>query len=333
MPQEVRRRKQRTIQYEANNKVPATMSRGMVYREVYLRLTGTLTLLASKNLQASILQGDEWAVVKRIDLVANNTDVLRSFSGNQLWWLNYFLYGVPPEITPAMGAEGANPAFDSTLIIPLWMPRSFRSLDTALDARELSDLKLEVTWGDYEDICADATGFTVEPDLEIHSLESFNVKGPFSQWRIYAIEKEITANNAQFQVQLPVGPMYRGFLINTTDAGKDDGDVINNFKMKSGSTIYADIPEDVLDHIDRLRASVVRFWDDGGGVYDPLRRGSTYNDLDGWYFYDHVTDGFLTECIDTLGFSEFELELDVTVGGGTTKLFVLPLQVIPVRRK
>jgi len=83
--------------------------------------------------------------------------------------------------------------------------------------------------------------------------------------------------------------------------------------------------------VDRLRASVVRFWDDGGGVYDPLKRGSTYNSIAGWYYYDHVTDGYLSEAIDTLGFSEFTLELDVTVGAGTTKAFVLPLQIIPIR--
>jgi len=338
MGQQVRRRKQGNVLYQANSKVSMSLSRGMIFRELYLKLTGNVTPVnAAGNSQALTLIGDEWGIVKRIDLIANNTDVLRSISGNQLWWLNYFMYGVPPDVTPVLGDDTAVAVpFISHLILPLWMPRSLRPMDTALDARELSDLKIEVTWGTFTDIQAAATAFAVDPVLEVHSLESFGAKGPFSQWRVYAIEKEITATNAQFQVQLPVGPMYRGFLMNFTDAGKDDNAVLNNFKIKSGTTVFADIPALLLQECDRLRMSCSRFWDDdqiGVQRYDGLRRGTTYNNLEGWFFYDHVTDGYLSESIDTLGFSEFELELDVTIGAGTTKVFILPLQIIPVRGK
>jgi len=336
MGQQVRRRPQGNVQFQANSKVSISLSRGMIYRELYLKLRGIPTLPAVGNSQAATLIGDEWGIVKRIDLIANNTDVLRSLSGNQLWWLNYFMYGVPPDVTPGIGDEAtADPPFASHLVLPLWMPRSLRPMDTALDARELSDLKLEITWGQYTDINATATAWATDPVLEVHSLESFGAKGPFSQWRMYAIEKTIAATAAQFQVQLPVGPMYRGFLMNFTDAGKDANDILNNFKLISGTTVFADIPALLLNECDRLRLSCSRFWDDGvaAGVYDHLRRGSTYNSLEGWYFYDHVTDGYLSESIDTLGFSEFELELDVTVGAGTTKAFILPLQIVPVRGK
>jgi hypothetical protein len=333
MPQQVRRRKQVNVNYESNSKVSERLSRGMVYRELYIRLKGAATTTAGNNTKANTARGDEWGVIKRIDIIANNTDVIRSISGNELWWLNYFFFGKIPFITAALGdGATANPPFDSTLILPFWMPRSLRPMDTALDARELSDLKIEITWGAYTDVNSAATAWTTEPVVEVHSLESFNVKGPFSQWRIYTIEKEITATNAQFQVQLPVGPMYRGFMFATTDAGVDDADIINNMKIKSGTTIYADIPQDILFQADAIRRGDPRSWDSTAEGYDSLRRG-TPNGLGGWLFYDHVTDGYLTEAIDTLGFSEFELELDVTVGAGTTKLYVSPLQVIPVRGK
>jgi len=335
MGQQVRRRKQGNVDYQANSKVSLSLSRGMIYRELYLKLSGDTLAAIAENTQALTLQGDEWGIIKRIDLIANNTDVLRSISGNQLWWLNYFLYGVPPHVTPRVGDGVADPDFESYLVLPLWMPRSLRPMDTALDARELSDLKLEITWGSETDIFATcALGWTTEPVLEVHSLESFGAKGPFSQWRVYAIEKTITATEAQFQVQLPVGPMYRGFLMNFTDAGKDANDILNNFKIISGTTVFADIPANLLHRADRTRMSCSRFWHDAIlGVYDGLRRGTTYNSLEGWFFYDHVTDGYLSESIDTLGFSEFELELNVTVGAGTTKVFILPLQIVPVRGK
>lgn len=343
MGQQVRRRPQGNVLYQANSKVSIPLSRGMIYRDIYFKYYGNVTPVnAAGNTQALTLHGDEWGVVKRIDLIANNTDVLRSLSGNQLWWLNYFLYGVPPNVIPVLGdATAVAIPWTSFLVLPLWMPRSLRPMDTALDARELSDLKLEVTWGDYTDIQAAATAFAVDPVLEVHSLESFGAKGPFSQWRVYAIEKAIAATAAQFQVQLPVGPMYRGFLMNFTEgAGAAIADapaalpILNNFKLISGTTVFADIPASLLNVCDRLKQSCSRFWDDAAaaGLYDGLRRGTTFNSLEGWYFYDHVTDGYLSESVDTLGFSEFELELDVTAGANS-RVFILPLQIIPVRGK
>jgi hypothetical protein len=350
MSQQVRRRKQKTITYEENSKNAELLGRGMVYRELYLKLAGTITITAGDGESANIKPGDEWGVVKKIELIANNTDTLRSISGNQLWWMNYFMYGVPPVITPGLVAAAATSVpFVSTLILPLWMPRSLRPMDTALDARELSDLKLEITWGDVEDIILDAANtptWAVEPTIQVHSLECYNVSGPFSQWRVYNIQKEISATNAQFQVILPVGPMYRGFILNTTrlvaiggeNVQCDDPAILNNFKMKSGTTIFADVPAAILRQVDSWeRSSIINPLDSqvGGAppvpAYDTLRAGYTANNRGAWYYYDHVTDGYLTESIDTLGFSEFELELDVTVGASTTQINIMPLQIIPVR--
>ena len=347
MPQQVRRRRQVTVHYDENNVVSERLSRGMVYREIYLYLTGQVDVSAAENIKASVQQGDEWGVVKRIELVANNTDVLRSFSGNQLWWLNRFFYGVSPHITPILGdGATADPAFCSMLVLPLWMPRSIRPMDTALDARELSDLKIQITWGNALDVVDPITGpaWIAEPTLEVHSLECFNVKGPFSQQRVYNITRQVVAADPQFQVTLPVGPMYRGFIINTTH---DDGSgnpidtplCLDNFKIVSGTTVYADVPDFVLQQIDGWeRTSIARPYDSGLGVanagaYDTLRRGDTYNSVNGWYLYDHVTDGYLSESIDTLGFSEFELELNVAIAALTApiQIHIMPIQVIPVR--
>lgn len=360
MAQQVRRRRQKIIQYEENSIVPENLGRGMVYRELYLKLHGSFTPTAAvDHTPDHIMCGDEWGVVKRIQLIANNTDVIKSFSGNELWWLNYFMYGVPPHITPELGDASAAAAipFTSCLILPLWMPRSLRPMDTALDARELSDLKLEITWGDLQDIleidAGAANAWTVEPTIEIHSLESYNVSGPFSQWRVYKIQKTITGVEPQFQVILPVGPMYRGFLINTTqyDAllpgpGQVDAPgVMSNFKILSGSTVFADVPTAILDQIDSWqRSSIINPFDSNAALpavpavaattdYDHMKSGIVSNNRGAWYFYDHVTDGFLTEAIDTLGFSEFSLELNVTNAGFTApvQINILPLQIIPVR--
>lgn len=334
MPQEVRTRPQaKQITFSPNNKVSVSLGRGMVYRELAVRLQGQLAVAAVDNTAAKTLAGDEWAAVKKIEVIANGNDVLKTYSGNALWWFNYTQYGVPPRITPTIGdAATLNPSFDVVLILPFWMPRSISPMDTALDARTLSSLEVAVTWGDYADLNASATGWTSTPTVDIWSLESFNIDGPFSVWRIAPIEKTITAKTSRLQIQLPVGRMFRSFLINTTDAGVDVSTILNNIKIVSGSTVFSDIQcgNTVLQQWQHIRAGISRPFDDGAAAYDDLRRGDA-NDVDGWYDLDLVTDGFLSEALDSLGFSELILECDVNVGVGTTKLTVYPSEITPIR--
>ena len=328
MPQQIRNRNQKTVAYSAGNKVSEDLSRGMVYRELQLTLAGQLTATTANNVYANILRGDEWALVKKIEIIANGTQTIKSLSGASLRWLNFFWFGSSPQISPLLGAGGANPTFESTMILPFWMPRSVRPIDTCLDSRILSDLKVEITWGSHTDIAAAATGFTTAPTLRVDSLEAFGIDGQFAMWRLWEIEKTITATTANYQVQLPVGGMFRGFHMIATDAGVEQGDILNNMKWKSGTTVFADVKDNVLRATAAARYGLPR--EHNGVAYHDNFIGNN-NDYEGNYHYDHVTDGMLTEAIDTAGFSEHELELDVTVGGGTTKLIIIPSQVIPIR--
>lgn len=327
MAQQVRRRKQVDVAFSANNKVSEPLGRGYIYRELYLELTATLD--DPTNAYAAVGLGDEWACVKKVDIVANGTDVIKSISGPMLRWLNFFWYGRFPTVSPALGAGSGDPELRSTLILPFWMPRSVRPIDTALDSRRLSDLKIEITWGDYDDVNGTtATGWITEPTLRVDSLESYGIDGPFANWRLWEIEKTITATTSEYQVQLPVGGMYRGFFMRTTDAGVMQGDILNNFKWRSGTNVFADVDSAIMRDVEMLRRGEQRSY--SGTAYDDLAQANNES-FEGIYAYDHVTDGMLTEAVDTAGFSEHELSLDVAVGGGTTKILILPSQVIPVR--
>lgn len=333
MAQQVRRRPQKTITFQANAKAdPVELSRGMMYRELHLRLIGQPTVTGVNNSSANTQRGDEWGILKRLDIIANNVDTIFSIDGNALWWLNHMLYGARPKVTVTLGdGATADPTFDSILILPFWMPQSIRPIDTMLDARRLAELSVEATWGTFTDINSAATAFTTDPTIEVKSLEAFNLPDDvaFSTFRLWKIEKEITATNSRFEIDLPVGNMFRGFLMNFTDAGADDSAVLNNFKWVSGTTVFADVDHQSLQQVQRMRYNQQRSFT--GQLYDDDRIGDN-NDIDGWYLYDHVTDGFNSEALDTLGFSEHKLELDVTVGGGTTKAIIYPLEIVPVRK-
>ena len=325
MPQEVRFRKQRVVNYSGGNTVSEDLGRGMIYRELYLRLQGTMTFSDSAdNTTANLLLGDEWAIVKAIKIVANHTDVIKRVRGAHLFILNYLWYGQRPNINDTLGDESTTTInIDSTLILPLWMPRSVKPIDNALDARELSGLTIEVEWGaDANDISSGAdSAFDTDPTLTVFSLESFGIQGPFSQWRTYPIELEVVADNPELQYQLPVSYMYRGFTMIATDGGDMATDIINNVKLRSGSTVYEDMAGEVIAEIFPLRNSCDK---------NPQMRADAYNNQ-AIYRLDHVTDGYMTEAIDTLGFSEFTLEFDASVGSGTTKIIIYPDQIVPVR--
>ena len=337
MAQQVRKRKQVTVAFESNGKVSEKLSRGMVYRELYLHLEGAATVTAGNNAAANIAQGDEWGVVKRIDVIANHTDVIFSLDGNALWWMNFFMFGNAPRITPALGDEStANVPFSSVLILPFWLPNSVRPMDYALDSRQLASLDIEVTWGTYTDINSSASAMTTDPTLKVYSLESFGADPKadvYRTWRTYKVKKEITASNTDFQVDFAVGNQYRGFFMNFTDGGADDGDILNNFKLISGTTVFADLPEEIIEQSELIRKiTPYIFGALTGDAYLNLRRGSTNNSINGWYLYDHVTDGYNSEAIDTFGFSEFKMTLDVTVGSGTTYANIYPIEIIPIRQ-
>lgn len=325
MPQEVRKRKQKVVQYNAGNVVSEDLGRGMIYRELYCRLQGEITFgSGGDNSSSNVQRGDEWNIIKSLKLVANHTDVLKHIRGADLWILNYLWFGKQPEVTSTLGdGSTTTVTFDSTLVIPLWMPRSAKPIDAALDARELSGLTLEVEWNSGPTSISSGANSTwnTQPTLYVYSMESFGISGPFSQWRLYPIEKEITSDNPEFQVNLPVNDMFRGFTFYALDGGAMSPDVINNVKLRSGTTIYEDLQADILNEIFPLR---------NGCDKNPAMQADAFNN-DAMYRLDHVTDGYMTEAIDTMGFSEFTLEFDVTKGAGTTKLIIYPDQIIPVR--
>lgn len=331
MPQNVRWRKHTSVAFSANNKQQEELSRGSVLREIYLNLKSAPTLTGANNTAANTAKGDDWGVVKKIEIIANGSEVVRSLSGEALRMLNLFYYGVTPKAAVNLGdGATANPSLSSTLVLPFWLPNSRRPIDTALDTKQLSELTIEITWGTYTDINSAATAWTTNPSMDVYVLESFGTLENYSMTRINTIEKEIVASSSEFQVRLPVNGMYRQFLINTTDAGVDDAAVINNLKLESGSTVFMDLSEEVLQMAPAIRNGIARPFN--GQTYDDMFI-SANSDFEGWYFLDLATDGLMSEIIDTLGFSEFQMTLDVTVGGGTTKLYMWPLQVFPIRGK
>lgn len=327
--------------FAANAITSSRINRGMILREIVLQLSGTFT--DATNTAALVLRGDEWGPVREIRVVINGNDVIRIFSGNDLWWLNYFLYGTRPQTSAAVGdgAAAAAATFSSTLTIPFWMPGTVRPMDTALDTSRLSDIRVEVTWGAITDLSAATTAYAAT--LRVASLQCFDsnaskpgyVPPTFSMLRMSKIVRSVGAANTAEQQLLTVGPMYRGILIGNANstATLDVANNITNIKVLSGTNVFRDIRGDVLQAWQRQRTNTqTNVPVSGARAASALslepRRGTTANLLGGWYWLDFVQDGFLTECIDTVGFSELTLELNMAAAA---QLTIIPLQIYPPR--
>lgn len=356
MAQSTRTRRQGSLNIAAfSQKIIQPLGKGMLLRELILRLSGSFTQIAGNNVAATLNRGDEWGLLERIDVVVNGSDVIRTFSGPFLRMLNRFWYGQTARYSPFLGAGGADPQFDSVLIIPFWMPLSVKPIDTALDTSKLSDFRLEVT------IAAAATVNTAVPTavaatLDIYSYESFGLDGDFTDMRIYPIQQVLQGANANQQVQLPVGPLYRGFIINYAASSLVTGaDIpayqvgtnaqlltatgITNVQLISGTTIFRDMNSRVLMDWQRQRLNFGREMTPNAAqtgvlntiqpIFQDITR-SALADEEAWMFMDLCQDGYLGEGIDSIGFSELYLNLNIAAAGTLT---VFPMALYPVRNR
>jgi hypothetical protein len=371
MPQQVRWRKQGIVPFVAGQLSTFQLARGMVYRTLALRLQAQIVTSAGGTIgtaltNAGVSAGGIWDVLPTIEIIANGSDSLKRFSGLELRELNKYWFSVPIRQDgwlpfPSSGTTVAS--IDSTLMMPFWMLKAIRPLDTALDSRLLSSLQLNATWGTvnsvvssaYVPVAANGVAFAANPVLTVYSNESFDPSKTqaFSQFRVFKqLDTSDFTGGAVNQVpyQLPVGQMYRAFYIHcqaatsitgantglTPDlAGAAVGGVVrgplNAIRLKSGTTVFADWDANVWHETYRIQAAILTTEDTAGVLIEQgglMGAGSNYNP-DSHYFVDLCTDGFLSEAIDTIGMAEIHLEFDTNIAIPT--MSILPMQIIPVR--
>lgn len=254
MPMDVLFSREQTVDYLAGNPVMKPIKRGGLIREMRLRLQHQLTLTAPNNAAANFRRGDGWAAIERLDIVQNGNEVIRSLTGNELLQLHHAVYGKWPRLnTNYADLATVNPAFDSVIKLPFWLPFGQRPMDTAWNTSTIQDPKIVVQWAtDYTKVNANATGYTANPTLEVYSHYSGNPNGVNANIRTAA--SKITRNvfqpvgaNAAFFCDLTPGAMIPGFLINAASAaGVDEPTRINYLKIKAGNTVYWEASRKIL---------------------------------------------------------------------------------------
>src|SRR5690606_19653906 len=102
---------------------------------------------------------------------------------------------------------------------------------------------------------------------------------------------------SNFTHDLNVGGMYRGFLIHAKDVnGADLSGVIGNVKLRAGTTVFFDLPGEVILQTQRARYGLQSPSVDTVNDLVLAPFISNNSDRDAWVFIDLLSDGRLSEA-------------------------------------
>ena len=147
------------IDFVADAQRTLDLPRNNVIRGLFLRLTGrvTTTGVAPVGLRAHA----EHRLIRRIEVVSNGKDTVKSHPFLFSKLLTHFDFGTPSEISTIGTTVSSNFDFVATGFIPFAFTRAKRPMDGSLDARRLQTPDLRVTFGNINDVFLTPNGATI----------------------------------------------------------------------------------------------------------------------------------------------------------------------------
>lgn len=292
------------------------LPRNYNYRKLYCRMTGTNTT-AGGTAGGAVHPHAAHRAISRIELIANGRDTIMSISAEALKIMNILDYGCVPAFTNPSAITAAAYTFDASFIIDLALIRSIRPIDTLFPAAGLSTLDLKITWGAGLDMFTGAitiTSATISAcELVVSSFEEVGaIPGGVGVNKLYTIDRTISAASTNFQIQIPVGNLYRGLLVHTKNDEVPVDTILDGARVESGTEVFQNwLSNDELLDVNKLQHHLET-------------RLVGYHQLD-WL----DSDGFLSEILDTRKLSNLDLTLNVALPSGTTrKVQVFPQEII-----
>lgn len=251
--------------------------------------------------------------IARVEIVANGRDTIKSLSGDAIAMKNMFLFGTKPVLLETLLTAATHP-FGGKILLPFAMPRSIREIDTLLPSGKLSTLELRITFGPKAAMMStEATAYAITGAVDVHVNESIRMDGkdePYATYKELYIEKDIVATTPEFQILLPVGNRYRGFLIEVESSGEMVNTVLNKVTIKSGTDVYKAIDFDALQGENLIK-------------YDLAAQTFV-----GYGYVDFCEEGRMVDALNATRLSSLEMILDVTKVA-TDKIRVYPCEIVP----
>jgi hypothetical protein len=305
--------------------------RGHLIRALALRLTGNVVLAGAGT--AALTDESPYPLLRRIELITDGRDTLKSVTGRQLFRQNHFYNGIAPNFAGPALLAGTNP-FNGFLVLPFEMPAAIKPIDSLLDSRRHESIQLRITWGT---LTAAADGVTSVLDgaaaqtqapgttsLQVGmwaTTEPSNVV--FSQHRDYVIEREITAASTDFDVDIPVGQAIRSIMLRfetgvSGDPAVGSDAICNNLSVLVDNAFFPLLRVPYLLHREKVAQD---FGIVGAAGVSTLPTGYT--------LIEFSEDGRLGAALNTADIASLKLRLDVAAPGAARRVQAVVKEVVP----
>ncbi len=320
-----------TITYVAGQTRTLQLPRNYAYRKLYLSLDAQLDVAAASA--GTPKDSCPAQLISSIEIRANGRDVIKRIDFETLHRLTQMRYGVRPYIDSLPSGFGVqnDVAVVAHAILDFEMWRAVRPIDTLLDSAGLATLEMIVTFGAGSDVFNDAFDGTVNVDsatLSVSALEAVGVPAgtKFMLNKEYQIRSQVNAASTNHQIQIPVGNMFRSFVLKTHSDGVQVNTILDNIQLKAGTEVFKNRTAFLLQRDNRVELGLDV--PEVAGSAGAIDHYYLENVLEGYYLLEFVKDGRLTEALDTSRLSSLELSLDVNNPGTVDVIDIYPVELV-----
>lgn len=269
-------------------------------------------------------------LVKQLEVVLNGKNTIKRLDYEYLHRRNQIMHGTRPYIYAhnLLGfADLVNDVSKVYAQLDFELPPAgpwTHGVDCLLDARGLTSLDLNITWGAAGDIANDASDATYTVNsakLHIWTLERVGAPvANYAMWKEYKLKSHTLAGAGILTLDMPVNATYESFIIKTHSDGDQVDTIIpfgpanvNRIKLYSGSEVYIDLVGGCLHAMNRLYNQLEV--PERIGSAAALNHAQQELLLEGYYHLPFINDGLLTEMLDTTRLGDLKLDLDCAVPG------------------
>ena len=298
-----------TIPYDSGNTRAAEVPKTYLTKDIVIRLTGNLvvtgalTLIDATHLPLQLFQ--------KIELVGDGNEVLWALAGKDAYRLMQIHHGKAGELV-APGTGVATHPIVATLIISAEAVNMAVPVDSYLDLREFEKTELRIQWAPATSMFSAGTA-TLDATTQAECFANQTTEGlpSIGFRRFYQFdERPITTTQTDFRFLVPRSGLLSGILFRVERDAAPVDDIVNFITLESDSS-HAHIKRRTWRSLQA--ENVIRYQLDGGAAADGGR-------IKGYAYLDLLEDGRMAAAINTEALNELALTLDVTLGGGTTRL-------------
>lgn len=290
-------RVERSVNFQEGSLVSAELSRNYHVMQYILDLEVTTDNASS----CEIYNNNLFGCIERIDIVADGNQNIKQVNPAKFVVNNIINNGRRGKYTLDTGGNKTGVTQKATLTIDMIMSGEVRPMDTILNARRFTTLFLDVKWGTSAML---GRGITIkDAKLRISSVQLIGYQRNKGENISYYKEVMRTlspkTDTTEFLIEMPVNKFYQGFLLSATNDGVLTDNIINNIRIKSGTTVFVDMKAETIQRFNELDFRI--------------QKDENYTGL---YYVDFTPRGRLSDVLNTMtaqgGFNTLEIILDIS---------------------